>query len=208
MNFKKLSVIAFAVASFAAHAGNLIDDMTDYSIATNKDALVGGTVGVSGNAAYILQDGGVSGAVAYISQSGGVAVGNLAAIMQADGQGLAMVYQSGDGNKAVISTKYGTDAGDTGTRTGVDITISKDTETLIATASAELADVPANGLSEVSNVALITQSSDGGFGNTAYIDIVGNNNFAAIAQTAATASNLAVISQLGTFNRAMIVQAN
>jgi len=209
MIFKKLALVALVAASFGAHADNVgaLVAGEAYDYATSAPLLqaefAATTAVVEGNQAYVVQEG--AGNVAYINQATEEA--SFAAIVQADEGGLALIYQTGAlGNKALIITK-GATGGDAAT---YDVALLDTFEKLVVAGKAALIATPVMNVD--ANVAVINQTSDGGF-NVAYIDQnVGdatvNGNFAAIAQTAGTFNNLGMIAQVGSFNKALIVQSN
>ncbi|NQW93476.1 MAG: hypothetical protein HQ446_05510 [Polaromonas sp.] len=209
MTFKKLALVALMASSFSVYAENVgvlpIGEAYDYTTAAPllQDEFLAATV--EGNQAYVVQEG--SGNLAYINQATEEA--SFAAIVQADEGGLALIYQTGAlGNKALIMTK-----GATGGDAAAYDVASLDTFDKVATlgkGALHATQVPV--MNDTANVAVINQASDAAF-NVAYIDQnVGdatvNSNFAAIAQTAGTFNNLGMIAQIGSLNKALILQSN
>jgi hypothetical protein len=153
----------------------------------------------------VVQEG--AGSVAYISQATDAA--SFAAIAQKDNGALAVVYQAGaQGNKALIVTRGAADiALDAAS---YDVALVDTADKMIAASKAALVATPV--MAAEANVALINQTSDVGY-NVAYIDQnvgagLANGNFAAIVQTAGAFNNLGMVAQVGSLNKALIVQAN
>lgn len=209
MTFKKLALVALMTASFGAFADNVgvleadVVYTAEGAVLLLQPEFAATAAAVEGNQAYVVQEG--SGNVAYINQATEEA--SFAAIVQADDGGLALIYQTGTlGNKALIITK-GFAGGDAAT---YDVAAMDTFEKVATLGKDALLITPV--MSADANVAVINQTSDAGF-NVAYIDQnVGtaeiNGNFAAIAQTAGTFNNLGMIAQIGSLNKALILQSN
>jgi len=216
MTFKKLALVAALATSFGAYAADVtfgaltLADDSAYSVATATPELqaefAAGTAVVEGNQAYVVQEGTAS--VAYISQSTEEA--SFAAIAQVGEGALALIYQTGAlGNKALIISTGKSTANDPAE---YDVSLADTDVKMIALGKAALTKPGVPVMNAGANVAMIHQTSDAG-SNSAYIDqnvVTGtvDSNFAAIVQTGGSFNNLGMIAQMGSLNKALIVQSN
>jgi len=215
MTFKKLALVAALATSFSAFAADVtfgaltLSDTSDYTVAAATPELQAELAATSavfdGNQAYVVQQG--NGSLAYISQATEAA--SYAAIVQGGDGALGLIYQTGAlGNKALIVSTG--EAGSGNAVASYDVTLADSDTKVIALGKAALVATPV--MNAVANVAIINQISDQGF-NVAYIDqnvgtATADANFAAIVQNAGTFNNLGMIAQMGTLNKALIVQTN
>lgn len=215
MTFKKLALVAALATSFGAYAADpefgaltLAGDSA-YTIAEVlpqlQAELAATSAAFEGNQAYVLQEG--NGSLAYIVQ--GTVAGSYAAIVQGGDGALGLIYQTGDlGNKALIVSKGEAASGNA--VASYDIALADTDTKVIALGKAALVATPV--MNAVANVAIVNQISGDGF-NVAYIDqnvgtATADANFAAVVQNAGTFNNLGTIAQMGTLNKALIIQTN
>lgn len=213
MTFKKLALVAALATSFGAFAADVgvlpTSETSEYTVADAapllQAELVAEAAAFEGNQAYVVQEG--NGSVAYINQATEEA--SFAAIAQVGDGALALIYQTGTlGNKALIVTRGKVDSGNDAAT--YDVALADTTDKVATLGKGALLATAV--MNADANVALINQVSDAGF-NVAYIDQnVGDGavdgNFAAIAQTAGSFNNLGMIAQMGSMNKALIVQSN
>lgn len=220
MNFKKLALVAALATSFGAYAADptfgalTLSATSEYTVedatpeVQAEIAAAAGDEVVEGNQAYVVQEG--TAHLAYISQTTDTD-GSFAAILQMGEGALGLIYQTGSAaNKALIVSIGKSTANDAA---AYDVADADTTDKLTTLGKAAIAKTsPVAVMNASANVAVINQDSSTGTNSAIIEQNVGtatvDSNFAAIAQTAGTFNNMGMIAQMGTLNKALIVQSN